>query len=57
MLLLPHLAAELRQVPLLLVIAARDEVPTDTHRLRRLRAQLRRVSDPLELALRTARPG
>ena len=51
LLLLPHLAAELRQVPLLLVIAARDEVPADTHRLRRLRAQLRRVSDPVELAL------
>ncbi len=51
LLLLPHLATELRQVPLLLVIAARDEVPVDTHRLRRLRAQLRRVCDPVELAL------
>ena len=33
-------------------IVARDEVPADTHRLRRLRAQLRRVCDPLELPLR-----
>lgn len=49
--LLPSLASELREVPLLLVIAARDEVPADTQRLRRLRAQLRRVCDVVELPL------
>ena len=50
LLLLPRIAAGLRELPLLLVVLARDEVPADTHRLRRLRAQLRRVCDPLELA-------
>ena len=39
-------------MPLLLVAIARDEVPADTHRLRRLRAQLRRECDLLELPLR-----
>ena len=34
------------------VALARDEVPADTHRLRRLRAQLRRVCEPVELPLR-----
>jgi DNA-binding CsgD family transcriptional regulator/type II secretory pathway predicted ATPase ExeA len=48
---LPRLAAGLREVPLLLVAVARDEVPADTHRLRRLRAELRRVAEPLELPL------
>jgi DNA-binding NarL/FixJ family response regulator len=51
LLVLPRLAAVLRETPLLLVVVARDEVPDDTHRLRRLRAQLRRLCDPIELAL------
>ena len=42
-LLLPQLADALRELPLLLVMLARDEVPDDTHRLRILRAQLRRI--------------
>ena len=50
--LLPELAGGLRDVPLLLVAIARDEVPADTHRLRRLRAHLRRECDLLELPLR-----
>jgi DNA-binding CsgD family transcriptional regulator len=50
--LLPVLAAGLRGVPILLVALARDEVPADTHRLRRLRAQLRRESELVELPLR-----
>jgi DNA-binding NarL/FixJ family response regulator len=50
--LLPGLVAGLGEVPLLLVLVARDEVPADTHRLRRLRAELRRICDPLELPLR-----
>ncbi len=50
--LLPELAGGLREVPLLLVAVARDEVPGDTHRLRRLRAHLRRECDLLELRLR-----
>jgi DNA-binding CsgD family transcriptional regulator len=50
--LLPVLAAGLRDVPILLIALARDEVPADTHRLRRLRAQLRRESQLLELPLR-----
>ena len=52
LLLLPRLAAGLREAPLLLVVIARDEVPDDTHRLRRLRGELRRVCDPVELPLR-----
>ncbi len=52
LLLLPRIAPGLRDVPLLLVAIARDEVPADTHRLRRLRGELRRVSEPLELPLR-----
>jgi len=50
-LLLPQLATALRELPVLLVMAARDEVPDDTHRLRILRAQLRRICTPVELAL------
>ncbi|MDX6537678.1 MAG: hypothetical protein QOD37_2019 [Gaiellales bacterium] len=50
--LLPVLAAGLRDVPILLIALARDEVPADTHRLRRLRAQLRRESELVELPLR-----
>ena len=50
-LLLPQLTVGLRELPLLLVMVARDEVPDDTHRLRLLRAQLRRASDPVELPL------
>ena len=50
--LLPELAGGLRDVPMLLVAIARDEVPADTHRLRRLRAHLRRECDLLELPLR-----
>jgi DNA-binding NarL/FixJ family response regulator len=50
--LLPELAGGLRDVPLLLVAIARDEVPADTHRLRRLRAHMRRECDLLELPLR-----
>ena len=50
--LLPRLVAGLSEVPLLLVAIARDEVPADTHRLRRLRAEVRRVCEPVELALR-----
>jgi DNA-binding CsgD family transcriptional regulator len=52
LLLLPRIAAGLDETPLLLVVIARDEVPGDTHRLRRLRAELRRVCDPVELPLR-----
>ncbi len=52
LLLLPRIAPGLRELPLLLVVLARDEVPADTHRLRRLRGELRRVSEPLELSLR-----
>jgi DNA-binding CsgD family transcriptional regulator len=52
LLLLPRLAAGLAEVPLLLVAVTRDEVPADTHRLRRLRAELRRVCDPVELPLK-----
>ena len=55
-LLLPQLAGGLRDVPLLLVAIARDEVPADTHRLRRLRAQLRRVMRPARAAAAAARP-
>ena len=51
LLLLPRIAAGLRESPLLLVAIARDEVPDDTHRLRRLRGELRRVCDPVELPL------
>ena len=50
--LLPVLAGGLRDVPILLIAMARDEVPADIHRLRRLRAQLRRESDLAELPLR-----
>jgi DNA-binding CsgD family transcriptional regulator len=50
--LLPVLAGGLRDVPILLIAMARDEVPADIHRLRRLRAQLRRESDLVELPLR-----
>jgi DNA-binding NarL/FixJ family response regulator len=50
--LLPELAGGLRDVPVLLIALARDEVPADIHRLRRLRAQLRRESELLELPLR-----
>jgi ATP/maltotriose-dependent transcriptional regulator MalT len=49
--LLPELAARLRGLPILLVALIRDEVPADTHRLRLLRAQLRRVAEPVELRL------
>jgi DNA-binding CsgD family transcriptional regulator len=52
LLLLPRIAAGLGETPLLLVGLARDEVPADTHRLRRLRAELRRVCDPVEIPLR-----
>jgi DNA-binding NarL/FixJ family response regulator len=52
LLLLPRLGAGLREVPLLLVGVARDEVPADTQRLRRLRAEVRRGCDPVELPLR-----
>jgi DNA-binding CsgD family transcriptional regulator len=52
LLLLPRVAAGLGELPLLLVAIARDEVPDDTHRLRRLRAELRRVCEPVELPLR-----
>ncbi|MDX6630450.1 MAG: hypothetical protein QOH00_2696 [Gaiellales bacterium] len=50
--LLPELAGGLRDTPVLLVMLARDEVPADSHRLRRLRGQLRRESDLVELPLR-----
>ncbi|HET6174797.1 MAG TPA: AAA family ATPase [Gaiellales bacterium] len=50
--LLPKLAGGLRDAPILLVALARDEVPADTHRLRRLRGQLRRESELVELPLR-----
>ena len=50
-LLLPQLATALRELPLLLVMVARDEVPDDTHRLRILRAQLRRICEPIEVPL------
>src|SRR5947199_167619 len=50
--LLPRLAAGLREVPLLLGAVTRDEIPADTHRIRRLRGELRRVCDPTELQLR-----
>jgi DNA-binding CsgD family transcriptional regulator len=52
LLLLPRIVPGLRDLPLLLIVIARDEVPADTHRLRRLRGELRRVSRPLELPLR-----
>jgi tetratricopeptide (TPR) repeat protein len=51
-LLLPQLADALRELPLLLVMLARDEVPDDTHRLRILRAQLRRICEPVEVTVR-----
>jgi DNA-binding CsgD family transcriptional regulator len=54
--LLPELAAGVGEAPLLLVVIARDEVPADTHRLRRLRAHLRRQCDLLELRLRPFGP-
>ena len=52
LLFLPRLAAALRDAPLLLVAISRDEVPDDTHRLRSLRAQVRRGCEPIELPLR-----
>ena len=52
LLFLPRLAAALRDAPLLLVAISRDEVPADTHRLRSLRAQVRRGCEPIELPLR-----
>jgi DNA-binding NarL/FixJ family response regulator len=52
LLFLPRLAAALRDAPLLLVAVSRDEVPADTHRLRSLRAQVRRGCEPIELPLR-----
>ncbi len=57
LLLLPRIAAGLGETPLLLVAIARDEMPDDTHRLRRLRAELRRVCTPVELPLRPLEPG
>jgi DNA-binding CsgD family transcriptional regulator len=54
--LLPVLAGGLRDVPILLIALARDEVPADIHRLRRMRAQLRRESDLAELPLRPFEP-
>ena len=50
--LLPRLAAGLGDVPLLLVAVTRDEIPADTHRIRRLRGELRRVCAPVELPLK-----
>jgi DNA-binding CsgD family transcriptional regulator len=50
--LLPVLAGGLKDVPIVLIALARDEVPADIHRLRRMRAQLRRESDLVELPLR-----
>ena len=49
--LLPRLASALSEVPVLIVALARDEVETDAHRLRRLRAELRRACELLELPL------
>lgn len=50
--LLPQLAAGVSDLPLLLVGIVRDEVPADAHRLRLLRAQLRRICAPTELPLK-----
>ena len=52
LLFLPRLAAALNDAPLLLVAVSRDEIPADTHRLRSLRAQVRRGCEPVELPLR-----